>query len=174
MNFTDPDENVSHLHLGEGSQIAVFGSGAGGHSFALSRALKNTGTINAIDVRQHMLDVLKNNAKLEGATNVRFIHADIEKGTKLSPMSLDAVVIPNTLFSYEDRPAILKEAHKILKPKGKLLIVEWKDSYGGMGPQKENVVTEENAIEMAKGAGFSLLEQFPAGGQHYGLVLERH
>lgn len=176
MDFTDPDANVAHLNLAEGSKVAVFGSGAGGHSFALSRALNNTGSIHAIDVRENMLEMLLNNAKLEGVHNVYTVHANIEGegGTKITPMSLDAVVIPNTLFSYEDRPGIFREAKRILKPHGKVLVVEWKASYGGVGPQAENVVTEDMAIEMAKAEGFSVLEQFSAGGQHYGLVLEKH
>lgn len=175
MDFTDPNDNVAHLSLEHENRVAVFGSGAGGHSLATARAMSGTGKIYAIDVRKDMLDVLQNNAKLEGFSNIESVHANIEDegGTKIAPMSLNAVIVPNTLFSYEDRPGIFKEANRILMPKGKLLVVDWKDSYGGMGPQPEMVVKPEDAKQMAQATGFSLVEEFSAGAEHYGLVFAK-
>jgi hypothetical protein len=56
------------------------------------------------------------------------------------------------------------------QPEGKLLIIDWKESYGGMGPQPDNVVKVEQAKELAKQAGFALEREFNAGAQHYGLI----
>jgi len=173
MDFTNPDTNVSHLGLNEGDRVAVFGSGVGGHSLAACRALNNTGLIHAIDVRKDMLDKLQTEARANDCSIIKAVHANIEEEGKtgIQDHALSAVIIPNTLFSYEDHAGILKEASRIIVPTGKILVVDWKDSFGGMGPQPEHLITEEKAIEFATQAGLKLIERFDAGAQHYGLVL---
>ena len=176
MDFTDPDTNVSHLGLQEGNKVAIFGSGAGGHSFAACRALNNSGAIHAIDVRKDMLDKVNLEARSNNCSIIKTVHANIEEEgkTQIRDRALNAVIIPNTLFSYEDHVGILKEASRIITPDGKILVVDWKDSFGGMGPQEENLITEEEAIGFATEAGLKVLERFDAGAQHYGLILGKN
>ncbi len=173
MDFTNPDTNISYLDLKEGDKVAVFGSGVGGHSLAACRALNNSGVVHAIDVRKDMLEKLTTEARANSCSIIKTVHANIEEEgkTHIPDYGLQAVIIPNTLFSYEDHVGILKEASRIIIPTGKILVVDWKDSFGGMGPQPEHLITEEKAIAFAKTAGLKVLERFDAGAQHYGLVL---
>jgi len=176
MDFTNPDDNVAHLGLREGDRVAIFGSGVGGHSFAACRAMNNTGLIHAIDVRKDMLEKLTTESRANNCSIIKTVHANIEEEGKtgIQDHALNAVIIPNTLFSYEDHVGILKEASRIVVPTGKILVIDWKDSYGGMGPQAENLITEQQAVEFAKEAGLKVLDTFTAGGQHYGLVLGKN
>ena len=67
----------------------------------------------------------------------------------------------------------LDEISRILKPKGEVLLVEWSDSFGGMGPAPEMVVTEEKAHALFAKKGFKVVRDIPAGSHHYGLLLQR-
>ena len=175
MDFSDPDVNVGYLELSAGARIAIFGSGVGGHSLAACRALQNQGLIYAIDVRKDMLGKLKDEASRQGCSIIKPVHANIEEHgkTQIRDRELEAVIIPNTLFSYEDHVGILKEAARIIGPQGKVLVVDWKDSFGGMGPQEEHVIPKEKAIEFGAQAGLKATHEFDAGGHHYGLVFSK-
>ncbi len=83
---------------------------------------------------------------------------------------LDLVLISNLLFQLEDKPAALKEAWRILKPTGRLAVIDWSESFGGMGPHKKAVVKKEQALLFAREAGFELIKEFDAGAHHYGLI----
>lgn len=172
MPFTNPDNNISQLHLQEGDRVVIFGSGAGGHSFAVARALRGTGQVIAIDVRRDMLNKLKNDAIKERLTNITPQIGNIEDthGSKQQDGSIDAIIVPNTLFAYDDKPAILKEAYRILKTDGRLLIIDWRSSFAHMGPKEENVVSKQEAQALAEDAGFSFIQNLSVGDYHYGIV----
>ena len=74
----------------------------------------------------------------------------------------------------ENKTAVLKEASRILRPNGRLAVIDWRESpLGGgwrMGPQKADVVTREAAEALAREAGFELEREFSAGAHHYGLI----
>lgn len=175
MTFTNPDKNIEQLNLQEGNSVVIFGSGAGGHSFAVARALKGTGRVIAVDVRGDMLSKLKNDAMKQNLTNVTPVLGNVElpNGSKQPTDSIDVVVIPNTLFAYDDKPAILKEAFRILKPGGRLLIVDWRSSFANMGPAQKDIVTMNESTQLAKDAGFTFTQNISAGTYHYGIVFTK-
>lgn len=172
MDFTSPEKNIEHLDLSGGDKVAVFGSGAGGHSLAVCNAINNTGVIYAIDVRKDMLDKLSIETREQGCTAIQTLHANIEEvgKTGIDDHGVKAVVIPNTLFSYDDHVGIMKEASRIIVPLGKILVVDWKDSFGGIGPQPEHIILPEKVKEFAKEAGLKVLEEFDTGDHHYGII----
>lgn len=174
-SFTNPDNNVAELGLRGGERVAVFGSGAGGHSFAALRALKGRGGVVAFDVRGQLLEKIKNDAVRMRITGLTTKCADYQRvgGTNMGASSFDAVVIPNTLFAVEHKLDMLKEAHRILRLGGRVLVIDWRESYGGIGPQPEHVVSLDRATELLKQAGFTVERTFSAGAQHYGLIAQK-
>mgnify|MGYP003395695789 CR=1 FL=1 len=84
---------------------------------------------------------------------------------------MDVVIISKTLKKKVNKYEALHEARRILKTAGKLAIIDWSESYSGMGPTKSDVVQKEAALELARMAGFTLMNEFAAGAHHYGLLL---
>lgn len=175
MNFSNPDDNIRELGLKQGDKVVVFGSGSGGHTLAAARALNGSGTIYGIDVRAPMVEKLKKEAGERHHLNVRVLHGNVDRlgGTNVGTMSADVVVIPDTLFAYANKETMLKEADRILKPGGRLLIVEWAASYAGAGPAPQDVCREEDALNFAKKAGFEYDRRFSAGNYHYALIFHK-
>lgn len=175
MYFSNPDDNVRELGLNPGEKVAVFGSGSGGHTLAAARSLGGSGAIYGIDARGSMVERLKKEVSERHHLNVRVIHGDVDRlgGTSIGTMSTDVVIIPDTLFAYRDRETILKEADRIMKPGGRLLIVEWSASYAGAGPAPKDVCREEDALAFAKDAGFAYDRRFSAGQYHYALIFHK-
>ena len=175
MNFSNPDYNIKEFGLAPGSKVVIFGSGAGGHTLATARALKGTGTIYGIDSRTHMIEHLKKETAERHLMNIRVQNGNFERqgGSGVGPNSCDAVIVPDSLFSAHSKEGVFKEAMNILKPGGRLLIVEWAASFRGAGPQPDAVFKEDDALKLAKDTGFEYDRRFSAGSYHYAIIFHK-
>jgi ubiquinone/menaquinone biosynthesis C-methylase UbiE len=177
--FTHPPRNVVSLGIQPGMSIADFGSGSGVYVLLIAEALAHAGHIYAIDIQRDLLARTKNEAHRLGFKNVDIIWADLEtpNASKISDKKLDLVLISNLLFQVEHKAAVLYEAWRILKPTGRLVIIDWRESppAGGrqMGPQAREVVEKDAAQALAHEHGFAFIHEFPAGAHHYGLIFHR-
>ncbi len=173
--FSDPVKNIAQSGILPGMQVADFGSGSGAHTMAVAKALMASGRVYAVDIDQGLLSKIKNTAVREGLYNVEVILGDIEKpsGTKLRDNSTDFVLLSNILFQVENKPAVLNEAKRILKQGGGVLVVDWADSFGNIGPKKDMVVTKEKAKELFEKSGFHMDKEIQAGSHHYGLIFKK-
>lgn len=171
-HFSSPYENVLQLGLHEGMKVADFGAGSGHYARALAGIVGHSGKVYAIDIQEDVLKHLKSNSHQHHQRIIETVWGDIEKsaGTHLREASVDAVVLANTLFQIENRQGMLKEIRRVLKPGGKLLVVDWAGSYGGMGPAPERVVREQDAEALFINGGFHKVKSFRGGPHHYGCI----
>jgi ubiquinone/menaquinone biosynthesis C-methylase UbiE len=171
--FAHPHTNVGLFGLEHGMHVADFGSGSGHYVLAIAEWLAGSGHVYAIDVQRDLLKRTQNEATKRGLKNVSVIWTDLERtrSSKIADHHLDVVLISNLLFQLQYKEEVFLEAHRILKTIGKLIIIDWSDSWGGMGPTKDDVVKKEMALALARENGFELLREFPAGAHHYGLIL---
>ncbi len=171
-HFSSPHENVLQLGLREGMKVGDFGAGSGHYTRAAAAVVGYSGKVYAIDVQEDVLKHLKLNAQAHHQSVINTVWGDIEKpgGTHLRDASLDAVILANTFFQVENRFGLLKEMQRVLKPGGKLMVVDWAGSYGGLGPVPEKVVTEHDAEAFFINGGFHKVKSFRAGPHHYGIV----
>ncbi len=153
-------------------RVADFGAGSGAYTLAIAERLEGSGRVYAIDVQRDLLRRVSNEAARLGYKNVEVIWADLEvpRASKLADRSIDLVLISNLLFQLPDKTQVLREARRILKPQGNLVVIDWSDSFGGMGPQKEDVIKKEAAVQLAHSAGLGLVREFAAGAHHWGCM----
>jgi len=168
-DFLKVDEILNDLNLEEDMAGAEFGCGAGMFAIALARKL-NKGRVYALDIQEEKLSALKGKITLEKITNVSLILCDLEdvKGSTLKNDSLDIILIPNVLFQSENKNVIIKEAERILKSGGQLLVIDWLRP-NPFVPQ-QSLVNPDAIKETAKNLGLSLKKEFAAGDYHYGLL----
>ena len=173
--FVQPEVVTTHFHLREGDQVADFGAGSGFFLQALSRVVGPSGRVYACEIQRELVAKLGDVARAEGLTNVDPLWCDLEEpgGVKIADGALDTVVIINTLFQLEDKAATLKEAARTLRSGGKLFIIDWTESFGGLGPQPDHVVSESEAKALTESQQFVFERSFDAGDHHYGLAFKR-
>src|SRR3990167_10376119 len=172
--FAHPRRNIGALGLQNGMRVADFGAGSGAYTLAIAERLEGSGRVYAIDVQRDLLRRIANEAARRGYANVEVIWADLEtpRSSKMADGSIDLVLISNLLFQVPDKELVLCEARRIVKPTGSVAIIDWSESFGGMGPIKEDVVPKEAAVALAQKNGLALNREFSAGAHHYGLVLK--
>jgi ubiquinone/menaquinone biosynthesis C-methylase UbiE len=173
--FSDPVKNVAQCGILPGMDVADFGCGSGFYSLEAAKALMATGRVYAIDIQKDLLSRLKNNATRSGLYNIEVIWGDIEKinGTKLRDSSVDMVFICNLFFQLEKKDETIKEVKRILKPGGRVVMIDWTDSFGGIGPKPEMIVKKEAMKTFYEKAGFHLDKEIEAGSHHYGLIYKK-
>jgi len=171
-SFSEPRENVLQLGLREGMKVGDFGAGSGHYARAAAAIVGYDGKVYAIDVQEDILKHLKVNTHIAHHGIIDTIWGDIEKpgGTHLRDASLDAVILANVFFQIENRSGLLQEIQRVLKSGGKLMVIDWAGSYGGMGPAPEKVMTEHEAEAFFINGGFHKMKSFRAGPHHYGII----
>lgn len=171
-NFTNPIANINELGVFEGQIVVDLGAGTGAYTIPLAERVGESGRVYAVEVQKDFLTNIKNAATERGFKNVEVIWGDIERlgGTKIKDEIADAAVVSNVLFQAEDKGGLIREVKRVLKPQGKLLLVDWKDSFGNLGPASDAVVPVNIAEELVEREGFVVKKAFDAGEHHYGLV----
>jgi ubiquinone/menaquinone biosynthesis C-methylase UbiE len=164
------------LGLMPGAYVGDFGCGGAGY-FAIQAAkiIGDGGLVYAVDILQPVLKNIASRAQELNLNNLKIIWSNLEKfgACKINNDSLDFGLIINVLFQNNDKKAILKEAGRMLKPLGKLLVIDWKEGRFPIGPGPHDKTSSKTVIELAGEFGLKLAKQFEAGQYHYGLIFEK-
>lgn len=170
-SFVDPTEVLNQLGLKSDVVAADFGCGSGGWVLPLA-ALLEKGRVFAVDIQTEPLSALAGKAKAKKLKNIQTVLGDVEKGgLKIPDNFCDWVLATNLLFQAQDKLAVFREAKRVLKPWGKVLVVDWQAN-AALGP-KMPVPTREAIRELGKSAGFAVEKDFLAGDYHYVLVFTK-
>lgn len=173
--FMDPAQLLASCNLQITDSVADFGAGSGFVARAAAQIVTQ-GNVFAIEINRDIVARLTREVAELQISNIHPIWGDIEisGGTKLADESMDFVILSNALFHLDDKQGCFKEVHRVLKPGGRALIVDWTDSFGGMGPRPQAVFAKEQAKELSARLGFSFLsENLPAGDHHYAILVKK-
>lgn len=173
--FLNPQTTIMAAHVHEGMHVADFGAGSGFFTRAAARDVGENGVIWAVDSQRDLLPRIKTLATAEGLNNVEVIHGDIgrEGGSNLPTGTFDLVIATNILFVVEDKGECIAEIRRVLKKGGRVLVIDWSGSWGGLGPHTDHVVTEDAAQKLFEEHGFVVGDQVPAGKYHWGFIARK-
>ena len=174
--FAVPQAIVTHFHLRADDVVADFGSGSGHYIQPLSDAIGSNGRLYLCEIQQNLVDALSDKARQLRLKNAHVIWCDIEKpmSIKLRDGELDAGLLSNIFFQLDNKASALKEIARTIHKGGKFFMIDWSDSFGGLGPKSTEVVDEREARHLVEQAGFTYERQFPAGDHHYGMAFRKN
>ena len=172
----DPNDLFEKLGLHIGMHVADFGSGkTGNFVFPAAKIVGSTGSVYAIDIIKEALLGLTKRAALDQFTNIHTVWADLERpnAVAIPPRTLHAVFLINFLSAVKQRDTVLDEAHRLLKPGGSILIVDWKNRLLSFAPPGEDIVHVESMKQWANTNGYTTQKEFEADKYHWGLILTK-
>ena len=180
--FMNPEKIIGGFGIKEGMMIADFGSGAGYFTILLGQRVGKNGKVYALDIQESALDNVRVKAKAAGLENVETIRSNLEVlgGSGLADNSQDIVLLANILFQSDLKKEIVKEAVRVLKSGGSLVVIDWKRAAGampdgrqGFGPP-DNLRTDEIAMRsLVLGEGLVFENDIDAGQFHYGMKFRK-
>lgn len=167
--FTDPVKNLKAFGLREDNIVADLGAGTGYYSVAAG-ALVPKGKVYAVELQKDFLDTIRKKVTETHLHNVEIILGDVEKpgGTKIGDGMVNAVIASNILLQIENKEKFIEEIKRILKPQGRVLLIDWSES---SFMSKKIVVPKEKTKEMFIKKGFTIDREIDAGAHHYGMIL---
>jgi ubiquinone/menaquinone biosynthesis C-methylase UbiE len=173
--FSDPTKNLSQFDISPTQSVGDFGSGAGFYVLPLAKAVGDEGHVYAIDIQKELLSKIKTDAAREHLFNVDIIWADFEEsqGLRLGDGVLDRGLITNTLFQIANKDGFIKEVNRVLRPTGKIMVIDWSDSFGGLGPDKKSLLSKEQCRKLLENGGFIFEKEIQAGAHHYGFIFKK-
>jgi SAM-dependent methyltransferase len=154
--FFDAECAIGRFFGPEGCQgdAVEFGSGYG--TFTLPAARRATGAMLALDIEPDLIAALRAQAQAQGLGNLRAEVRDfVAEGTGLRAASQAHAMIYN-LLHIEDPVALLREAHRVLRPGGALSVMHWRsDIPTPRGPSLDIRPSPQQCEAWMREAGFA-------------------
>ncbi len=110
---------VADLH--EGETVLDLGSGAGADVLISARRVGPTGKVIGLDMTDEMLALARANAAQAGIANAEFVKGYIE-AMPLPDASVDVVISNCVINLSADKPAVLREVGRVLRPGGRFAV----------------------------------------------------
>lgn len=174
INASDILEN--ELGLVYGSQVADLGCGGTGF-FTLESAklVGERGLVFAVDILKMVLKNIEHRSDMMGLDNVKTVWSNLENygAAKINDGILDFGLLVAVLFQNKNPEKIMREAVRMLKQGGKLLVIDWKDGRFPFGPPNEMKVSPNRVNDVALGAGLKRIKDIKVGRFHYGIIFEK-
>jgi ubiquinone/menaquinone biosynthesis C-methylase UbiE len=164
------------LGIGNAMTVADLGCGGAGY-FTLQAAglVGEHGKVYAVDVQKKVLQNIDAKAAVEGFENIKTVWSNLERygATEINDQSLDHALLINTLFQNQLPESVMKEAARMIKKDGHLLVIDWRPGRFAFGPKPEAQVSIEKVKEIAEGLGLKETKSFDAGKFHYGIIFDK-
>ncbi len=168
-----PDRATEALDLYGPMIVADFGAGSGYFAISAAQKISREGRVLAFDIREEPLEVLRSSARTAHLYNIETYRANLEEnhGSHLADEGVDRIILAHILFQAHDKSAIIKEALRILKHGGKMLVVEWSTSR--LGPRQEHRVSPSTLENTLSSHGFAIEKKLVLGDHYYGVIAQK-
>lgn len=178
FDFVDRQAVFSALDLKPGMVLLDLASGIGNYTLAIAGTVGAESEIHAFDLWEEGISELKRRAAEAGAGNVTAAVADVTRRIPVADGSADVCLIATALHDLVQAEeaggdGALKEIARVLKPGGRLVVLEFVKADGPPGPPKHVRLSPEELDKLVLPAGFTRAQTSPAGDDFYLSVYTR-
>lgn len=165
-SLLDPDAFLERLDVKAGATVADLGAGPGFFTLPLAERVGPRGKVYAVDVSPEMIRRLQDR-NLPAQVEVKLSG---ENRLPIPDARVDLALLAFVLHELEDPHAFLREAARVLKPGGDLVVLEWVPQEEELGPPPGDRLPEHASAEILESAGFRVAARGEANASNYYLV----
>jgi ubiquinone/menaquinone biosynthesis C-methylase UbiE len=136
--------------------VADVGVGTGYFALPLAHRLPSARVLG-LDIEPRMLELVRERAAEQGlADRLETVHMPDPGQLPLDDGSVAAVLMVSLHHELRDRPALLDEVRRVLRPAGRVVVCDWSpEGRTDSGPRAEHRVAAATAAAELEAAGFS-------------------
>ena len=170
--WQQPERVIDALALAPDAVVADVGAGSGYFTERFARRLGAGGFVFATDVQDEMLDRLSERVAESGLANVSVVTARSDDPS-LPEACCDLVFFSSVYKEIDERVAYMEKVRRVLRPGGRVAILEYRPDWDGAGPPPADRLRPEIVTQEMAAAGFDLREQHDFLARQYFLVFAR-
>lgn len=170
--WQNPDSILATIGLNLGFTFIDVGCGDGFFSIPAAKIVGKMGKVFALDSDEEAIASLRKKAFTKNLLNIE-TRVGTAEDIVLCDACADIVFFGIVLHDFRDPARVLANAMKMLKPKGRLVDLDWKKESMDFGPPLSIRFSEERAIGLIEDAGFKVEKQKETGQFHYLIIARR-
>lgn len=165
-----PERLLREAGLKAGDTFADIGSGPGFFTIPAARIIGPAAMAFAIDTQAEMLIDLRD--RRNPPDNIILMKSE-EYEIPLGDFEADFVLMAFVLHETPDRPRLLGEVLRIMKPGARLLVIDWEKKTEDKGPPIEERIPSAEARSLLEESGFDVVQSSALNPSHYRLLARR-
>ena len=158
-----PDQILSSLQVEMSHVIADIGCGIG--YFTIPVAKQTRELVYAIDVEPQMLTHLQNRMEEANVHNITTLQGNAES-VPLQNESVDRIICSLILHEVDDLDRAIQEMKRVLRKKGKILIIEWEKKETQAGPPLSHRIAASDLLSKLDEFGWDCRASKPNSDQY--------
>ena len=170
FDLVDVEKVLTELRLKRGMTFLDMACGKGEYALAASEMIGSNGLIHAIDLWEEGIAELRRQALDRNIQNIRAKVADLRGRIPIADNGVDVCLMATVLHDLVETGAAnqaLKEAARVLKSNGSLMVIEFKKIDGPPGPPIHIRLTPEEVEHFAAPYGFVKKQVIDVGPYNY-------
>ena len=164
-----PDQVIKTLHISPRDVVADIGAGGGYFTERFSKTVGPFGLVYATDVQDVMLEDLKKRANARGLHNVKVVRGAFDN-PMLPENSCDLVFFSSVYKEIDNRVDYMRKVRRVLKPGGRVAIIEYRPGATVVGPPPEMRLSSEQVKGELAASGFTLGKEYDFLPREYFLI----
>ncbi len=151
---------IESLQISCGDVITEIGSGGGYFTCEFAKKVGKDGKVFAVDINANLLNYIEKRLKKHNINNIITIEAD-ETGFVLPNENCNLIFLRNVFHHIDNAEDYFRNIRNILKPNGKIVIIEWLPNKNGIYTMHAGHSTSETEIcSVMEKAGFQRIHSF--------------
>jgi ubiquinone/menaquinone biosynthesis C-methylase UbiE len=169
--WQNPETILSSIGLRSGFTFIDIGCGGGFFALPAARIVGIEGKVYGLDTNADSIANLKDQASREDLKNL-YLKIGRAEEKIICKQCADIVFFGIVLHDFRDASKVLENAKRMVKPTGRLVNLDWKKEPMELGPPLRIRFSEEMAVSLIEGAGFTV-ETIKDSGQYHYLVIAK-
>ena len=136
FHMHDCEMIFSEIGLKEGDFFLDMGCGSGDYSIEASKIVGDLGGVYALDIQEEAVEAFKEEAYFRGLKNIKAMVSDATQPLPVQDNCVDICFIATVLHTIDrqNTKILFDEIYRVLKPGGRLAIIECKKDSRSFGP----------------------------------------
>jgi ubiquinone/menaquinone biosynthesis C-methylase UbiE len=164
--WQNPEAILSSIGLKSSFTFIDMGCGDGFFALPAARIVGKKGKVYGLDTNAESIARLKEQASREGLKNLYLTIGRAEE-TIICKSCADIIFVGMALHDFQDPSKVLENATSMARPTGRLVNLDWKKEPMELGPPLRIRFSQEMAVRLIEGAGFTVETVTDSGPYHY-------